>query len=545
MTKNFTKFLTVVCALSVTALAKADFTPVELQLTSTMEGDHTHDDVTYGICFGYSAVIANNQAFVGAGASATVGADKGSHTVYVYDINEDGTTTLTQKIVEPETTNFFGWAVAASDDYLAIYATSTKNIYIYAKDASGLWTDQPVTTIGSITAFYFAIDGDRLVTVENAHVCVEKIVKDENGEYSVVRETIAEGDWKVDDENAIKIASNAGVAISGNALAINVKNDGVYIFEYTESGWAQTNKVTHTATANRATSIAMNDKYISVAPGGTEFIVIEKAEDGWANATVSTITTKYITKAYTTAINGNFIAVTQMNGAATAHGDYYAEFYTKVNGTWTLVKYAAQLDVDGGIAMDIDFDGKYFLASTQSIKINGTNNVGQAYLYKFVSDINYEQSEAESVVETEVAQAPSNVVSVADEYNATITYSLVEDGTYTTDIPELSAAGIYTIYYTIEAEGYNTATGSVDFTITETQSITTAISNENSTEVKVYTEGSHIAVENAENKNISIYNIAGTRIYSATADAKATISVGNAGIYIVEVEGKAYKVVVR
>lgn len=62
-------------------------------------------------------------------------------------------------------------------------------------------------------------------------------------------------------------------------------------------------------------------------------------------------------------------------------------------------------------------------------------------------------------------QPHSATVSVSDPADATITYSKSEDGTYTADATEYTRVGTYTVYYRIEKEGYEDATGTLTVTI--------------------------------------------------------------------------------
>ncbi len=548
MNKTITHFILAACAMTVASAAKADFTPTRISATDTLVVDQRANDKTYAIQFGYSAALAGGQAFVGAGAGAAVGADKGSHTVYVYDIDENGATTLSQKIVEPEPANFFGWAIAASDKYLAVYASGTKKLYVYEKQLDGKWTSEPVITTGELSNYYFALDGDRLVVTENNVVSIQKITKAGEDSYTLEKEVIAEGELKVENQNAININPNAGVAISGNNLLINKKNDGAYFFEYTESGWTQTKKVDNTGfAANRYKTVAISDKYASIATGDKSFLVVEKTADGWANAEPISLQTQNIRKPVTTVINGNFIVVTETAGTSTAVNDYYAEFYTKVDGEWTFVKYAAQLNVPSGIAMDCDFDGQYYLASANTTVVNDVANVGKAYLYNFITDIDYTIVEPKDLDYNGEPQTPTLKVNVAKEYNANVTYSTTADGVYTAELPSYTEAGEYTLFYKIEAEGYSTIVESVTFNVDQVKPlVVTAACEVEFAKAQVRAEGKNVIVENAVEKSINVYNIAGSLVYSkASAGAKEVIALDKSGIYIVEVNGTASKVVVK
>ena len=62
------------------------------------------------------------------------------------------------------------------------------------------------------------------------------------------------------------------------------------------------------------------------------------------------------------------------------------------------------------------------------------------------------------------------VTPTVPETGATVTYSkTAEDGTYTTDAPTYTDAGTYTVYFKIEAKGYDTVTGSAKVIIEKAQ----------------------------------------------------------------------------
>lgn len=62
-------------------------------------------------------------------------------------------------------------------------------------------------------------------------------------------------------------------------------------------------------------------------------------------------------------------------------------------------------------------------------------------------------------------QPHSAVVEVNNPADTAITYSKREDGTYSAEAPEYTSVGSYTVYYKIEKEGYETATGTLTVTI--------------------------------------------------------------------------------
>ena len=63
--------------------------------------------------------------------------------------------------------------------------------------------------------------------------------------------------------------------------------------------------------------------------------------------------------------------------------------------------------------------------------------------------------------------------------------------------------------------------------------------------VKVGSQGLNIVVRGAGNAPIHVYNTAGLHIASRVADGDAVIAVGSAGIYIVKVGNRSFKLMVR
>lgn len=60
---------------------------------------------------------------------------------------------------------------------------------------------------------------------------------------------------------------------------------------------------------------------------------------------------------------------------------------------------------------------------------------------------------------------------------AKVTYSTTKDGTYTTDAPTYTDAGTYTVYYKIEAQGYDTVTGSAEVVISQAMLTDATVAN--------------------------------------------------------------------
>ncbi|MBE6341116.1 MAG: T9SS type A sorting domain-containing protein [Bacteroidales bacterium] len=537
MTKNFTDLLFATTLLTITTAANAEFVPTEIVATDTIEG------TTEKQYLGYSADFVGNKLFIGAASTAVE--TPTSNSVYIYNISDNGKALIEQIISAPDEakTKYFGYQMAASESYLAVFSSLLKKVYIYAKQDDGSWTSDSIASINTVNIINgLDVDGNRIAVVENNQVCIEKITKD-GDKYIVEREPIADGGKTVESIDLNPMA----LAIKDNTLAIYVKSQGIYIYEYNAEGkWALQVHVEKSASTNLTQSVAIGDNVIITALGDNTMHVIEKSGDTWEAPAVSTINLTYITKSYHAAAHGNVIAVTDNSGSATTES-HYAEFYTKVDGTWTLVKYIRTGDntTKTGIAWSNAFNGKYYVGTNQNYAQNGTGS-GAAFVYNFITDLEYTASEAQSVEENFEEQSPSNVIDIAKEYNATVTYSTSADGEYTEEIPSFEEPGIYTIYYKIEAEGYNTATGSVSFTINEKPSVVTAAVETISNDIRVYTIGRNIVVENAEGKSINIYNITGTSVYAATSiNSKEVINSNKSGIYIIEVDGTAYKVVVK
>lgn len=540
MTKTFTYLSFAATLLTITTAANAEFVPTEIVATDTIEG------FTEKQYLGYSADFVGNQLFIGA-ASTAVGTPT-SNSVYIYNISDNGKALIEQIISAPSEADkkFFGYQIAASDEYLGVISSLAKKIYIYTKGEDGMWSADPQAEI-SVTGLYLGLDANRVVAMENNHVCVESIVKNTDGSYNVVRDAIASDDEnKVEDVDEINLAPMA-IDIKGNVMTLFVSRKGLYIYEYANESWSESAFVELTNTSNTPQGVAIGDGFISAVSGSNDLYVLEKSGETWANPTCTTISMPYVTKSYRTAASGSFIVVADNNGTTLSSGPHSAEFYTKVDDSWTLVKYVQVGDgvQENGIAMSNAFNGKYYVGTNQKYAQYG-NGSGAAFVFNFITDLEYTASEAQSVEENFEEQSPSNVIDIAKEYNATVTYSTSADGEYTEEIPSFEEPGIYTIYYKIEAEGYNTATGSVSFTINEKPSVVTAAVETISNDIRVYAIGRNIVVENAEGKSINIYNITGTSVYAATSiNSKEVINSSKSGIYIIEVDGTAYKVVVK
>ncbi|MBP5420415.1 MAG: T9SS type A sorting domain-containing protein [Bacteroidales bacterium] len=534
MTKTFTYLSFAATLLTITTAANAEFVPTEIVATDTIEG------FTEKQYLGYSADFVGNQLLIGAASTAVE--TPTSNSVYIYNISDNGKALIKQIISAPSEADkkFFGFQMAASESYLAVYSSKVPKVYIYAKQDDGSWTSDSIASINTVkTINGLDVDGDRIAVVENDQVCIEKITKD-GDKYIVEREPIADGEKTVESIDLNPMA----LAIKDNTLAIYVKSQGIYIYEYNAEGkWALQVHVEKSVSANLTQSVAIGDDVIVAALGDNTMHVIEKSGDTWKDTICSTIELSFVTKSYHVAAHGNVIAVADNSGIATTES-HYAEFYTKVDGTWTLVKYIRTGDstTKTGIAWSNAFNGEYYVGTNQLYN----QSSGAAFVFNFITDLEYTASEAQSVEENFEEQSPSNVIDIAKEYNATVTYSTSADGEYTEEIPSFEEPGIYTIYYKIEAEGYNTATGSVSFTINEKPSVVTADVETISNDIRVYTIGRNIVVENAEGKSINIYNITGTSVYAATSiNSKEVINSSKSGIYIIEVDGTAYKVVVK
>ena len=173
MTKTFTYLSFAATLLTITTAANAEFVPTEIVATDTIEG------TTEKQYLGYSADFVGNQLFIGA-ASTAVGTPT-SNSVYIYNISDNGKALIKQIISAPSEADkkFFGFQMAASESYLAVYSSSLKKVYIYAKQDDGSWTSDTIASINTVkTINGLDVDGDRIAVVENNQVCIEKITKD-------------------------------------------------------------------------------------------------------------------------------------------------------------------------------------------------------------------------------------------------------------------------------------------------------------------------------------------------------------------------------
>ena len=104
---------------------------------------------------------------------------------------------------------------------------------------------------------------------------------------------------------------------------------------------------------------------------------------------------------------------------------------------------------------------------------SATNTIGTFDKVQSVSmtydydNVGVETVAADSASYTGVYDGKEHSITVTPSTEGTtVTYSLEENGTYTTDLPKMKDVGEYTVYYRVEKAGYNPKVGSEKVTIT-------------------------------------------------------------------------------
>ena len=129
----------------------------------------------------------------------------------------------------------------------------------------------------------------------------------------------------------------------------------------------------------------------------------------------------------------------------------------------------------------------------------------------------------------------------------TLTYSL--DGTnFSAEIPTGTDAGSYTVHYKVdESDNWNVATGSVDVTIKKADDTPTPVSEiSGAANEKVWAYDRTVIIETQPDTKYTVIDING-RIIAATTtkSTREELQINQAGLYIVIINGRQHKAVVK
>jgi hypothetical protein len=129
----------------------------------------------------------------------------------------------------------------------------------------------------------------------------------------------------------------------------------------------------------------------------------------------------------------------------------------------------------------------------------------------------------------------------------TLTYSL--DGTnFSAEIPTGTDAGSYTVHYKVdESDNWNVATGSIDVTIKKADDTPTPVSEiSGAANEKVWAYDRTVIIETQPDTKYTVIDING-RIIAATTtkSTREELQINQAGLYIVIINGRQHKAVVK
>ena len=168
---------------------------------------------------------------------------------------------------------------------------------------------------------------------------------------------------------------------------------------------------------------------------------------------------------------------------------------------------------------------------------SATNTIGTFDKVQSVSmtygydNVGVETVAADSASYTGVYDGKEHSITVTPSTEGTtVTYSLEENGTYTTDIPKMKDVGEYTVYYRVEKAGYNPKVGSEKVTITakpvEVNWTNINMTYDGSAKLPVASVDGLVDGENV-NVNVSLEDAKGQAVGVGTYTAYASIDSAN------------------
>ena len=272
-----------------------------IEVTKLFDRDGVEEDL-----FGTSVSISGDYAIVGAEYDDDRGEDAGS--AFVFERIEGGWRQVRKLTASDGSADaFFGTSVSISGDYAIVGANGDDvngrnqgSAYIFRRVDSGWSLAQKVTANGGASEEYFGAS----VAISGDYAIVGALGDDDNGAYAgaaYVFEHTENGWSQVQKLTAADGTAwdefGASVAISGDYAIVGALGDedggSAYIFERSGSGWSQVLKLTASDRASGdyfGASVAISGDYAIVGAWGDDdrgdasgsAYIFERSGSGWS-----------------------------------------------------------------------------------------------------------------------------------------------------------------------------------------------------------------------------------------------------------------------